>query len=69
MLVDDEELELRELQLGSNPQKCSDHLGTSGVLGCSLCRGWWFFYYIFKNSKNEFLYIINVHEETLGLLV
>ncbi|GLT94283.1 hypothetical protein SLE2022_120320 [Rubroshorea leprosula] len=38
MLVDDEELELRELQVGSNPQKCSDHLGTGGVFGCSLCR-------------------------------
>lgn len=40
MLVDDEELELRELQAGPNPLTCSDHLGTSGVLGCSLCKGW-----------------------------
>lgn len=40
MLVDDEELELRELQAGSNPLTCSDHLGTSGVLGCILCKGW-----------------------------
>ncbi|XVF31979.1 hypothetical protein REPUB_Repub17cG0042100 [Reevesia pubescens] len=38
MLVDDEELELRELQSGPNPLTCSDHLGTSGVLGCSLCK-------------------------------
>ncbi|XP_021300642.1 homeobox-DDT domain protein RLT3 isoform X1 [Herrania umbratica] len=38
MLVDDEELELRELQAGPNPLTCSDHLGTSGVLGCSLCK-------------------------------
>lgn len=38
MLVDDEELELRELQSGSNPQKCSDHLETSGQTGCSLCQ-------------------------------
>ncbi|XP_022771611.1 homeobox-DDT domain protein RLT3-like isoform X4 [Durio zibethinus] len=38
MLVDDEELELRELQAGTNPLTCSDHLGTRGVLGCSLCK-------------------------------
>ncbi|XWS31134.1 hypothetical protein CRYUN_Cryun23aG0051500 [Craigia yunnanensis] len=38
MLVDDEELELRELQAGPNQLTCSDHLGTSGVLGCSLCK-------------------------------
>ena len=39
MLVDDEELELSELQAGTNPLTCSDHLGTSGVLGCTLCKG------------------------------
>ncbi|KAE8675183.1 Homeodomain-like transcriptional regulator isoform 2 [Hibiscus syriacus] len=38
MLVDDEELELRELQAGSNPLTCADHLGTSRLLGCSLCK-------------------------------
>ncbi|GMI70898.1 hypothetical protein like AT4G12750 [Hibiscus trionum] len=38
MLVDDEELELRELQAGPNPLTCADHLGTSGLLGCSLCK-------------------------------
>lgn len=43
MLVDDEELELRELQAGSNPLTFLDHLGTSGAtnsgaLGCSLCE-------------------------------
>ncbi|XP_039031449.1 homeobox-DDT domain protein RLT3-like isoform X2 [Hibiscus syriacus] len=38
MLVDDEELELRELEAGPNPLTCADHLGTSGLLGCSLCK-------------------------------
>ncbi|XWS36650.1 hypothetical protein CRYUN_Cryun20dG0103400 [Craigia yunnanensis] len=38
LLVDDEELELSELQAGPNPLTCLDHLGTSGVLGCTLCR-------------------------------
>ncbi|XWS75947.1 hypothetical protein CRYUN_Cryun01aG0135400 [Craigia yunnanensis] len=38
ILVDDEELELRELQARPNPLTCSDHLSTSGVLGCSLCK-------------------------------
>ncbi|OMO96861.1 hypothetical protein CCACVL1_04754 [Corchorus capsularis] len=38
MLVDDEELELREQQAGPNPLTCSDHLGTSGVVGCFLCK-------------------------------
>lgn len=40
MLVDDEELEMRELRAGPNPLTCSDHLGASGLRGCSLCRGW-----------------------------
>lgn len=38
-LVDDEELELRELQAGPNPLTCSAHLATNGSHGCSLCKG------------------------------
>ncbi|KAJ1408166.1 WHIM2 domain [Sesbania bispinosa] len=38
MLIDDEELELRELQEGTNVLVCSDHLVASGMLGCSLCK-------------------------------
>lgn len=39
MLVDDEELELRELQsVGDTPSSC-DHFATSGLQGCSLCKG------------------------------
>ncbi|KAI4352724.1 hypothetical protein L6164_006945 [Bauhinia variegata] len=38
MLIDDEELELRELQAGPDPLICSDHLVGSGMLGCSLCK-------------------------------
>ncbi|KAL2342623.1 hypothetical protein Fmac_003908 [Flemingia macrophylla] len=38
MLIDDEELELRELQEGINLFMCSDHLAASGMLGCSLCK-------------------------------
>ncbi|RDX75003.1 Homeobox-DDT domain protein RLT3, partial [Mucuna pruriens] len=38
MLIDDEELELRELQEGTNLFMCSDHLAASGMLGCSLCK-------------------------------
>ncbi|KAE9607616.1 putative transcription factor & chromatin remodeling DDT family [Lupinus albus] len=38
MLIDDEELELRELQAGTDLLMCSDHLATSGMLGCSLCK-------------------------------
>ncbi|KAL1546123.1 homeobox-DDT domain protein RLT3-like [Salvia divinorum] len=38
MLLDDEELELRELQVGPNPLSCSAHLTTSGSHGCSLCK-------------------------------
>ncbi|XP_015868893.1 homeobox-DDT domain protein RLT3 [Ziziphus jujuba] len=38
MLVDDEELELRELQsVGDTPSSC-DHFATSGLQGCSLCK-------------------------------
>ncbi|KAG9146606.1 hypothetical protein Leryth_014623 [Lithospermum erythrorhizon] len=37
-LVDDEELELQELQAGSNPFTCSAHLKTNGLHGCSLCK-------------------------------
>lgn len=39
MLLDDEELELRELQVGPNPLSCSAHFPTSGSHGCSLCKG------------------------------
>ncbi|CAI9768373.1 unnamed protein product [Fraxinus pennsylvanica] len=38
MLVDDEELELRELQAGPNPLTCSAHFATNGSRGCSLCK-------------------------------
>ncbi|KAL3523710.1 hypothetical protein ACH5RR_016544 [Cinchona calisaya] len=37
-LVDDEELELRELQAGPNPVTCSAHFETNGLHGCSLCK-------------------------------
>lgn len=47
MLVDDEELELRVLQAGPNPLTCADHLGTRGLLGCSLCKGWVALYFLF----------------------
>lgn len=39
VLVDDEELELRELQAGPNPLRCSAHLASSGRHGCPLCKG------------------------------
>ncbi|CAA2978638.1 Hypothetical predicted protein [Olea europaea subsp. europaea] len=38
MLIDDEELELRELQAGPNPLTCSAHFTTNGSHGCSLCK-------------------------------
>ncbi|XP_022880809.1 homeobox-DDT domain protein RLT3-like isoform X1 [Olea europaea var. sylvestris] len=38
MLVDDEELELRELQAGPNPLTCSAHFATNASRGCSLCK-------------------------------
>jgi hypothetical protein len=38
-LVDDEELELRELQSGPNPLRCSAHLSSSGQHSCALCKG------------------------------
>ncbi|XP_071723804.1 homeobox-DDT domain protein RLT3 [Rutidosis leptorrhynchoides] len=38
MLVDDEELELREMQAGPNPVACSDHCSTNPQHGCSLCK-------------------------------
>ncbi|KAJ0960513.1 hypothetical protein J5N97_001603 [Dioscorea zingiberensis] len=38
VLVDDEELELRELQAGPNPLRCSAHLPSNGQLGCPLCK-------------------------------
>ncbi|KAK7369838.1 hypothetical protein VNO80_11884 [Phaseolus coccineus] len=38
MLIDDEELELRELQEGTNLFRCSNHLAASGMLACSLSK-------------------------------
>ncbi|KAE9614034.1 putative transcription factor & chromatin remodeling DDT family [Lupinus albus] len=38
MLIDDEELEMRDLEAGTDLLMCSDHLATSGILGCSLCK-------------------------------
>ncbi|KAM7530190.1 hypothetical protein LguiB_033600 [Lonicera macranthoides] len=38
MLVDDEELELRELQAGPNPLTCCAHFSTNKLNGCSLCK-------------------------------
>ncbi|ESW32216.1 hypothetical protein PHAVU_002G303200 [Phaseolus vulgaris] len=38
MLIDDEELELRELQEGTNLSRCSNHLAASGMLACSLSK-------------------------------
>ena len=38
VLMDDEELELRELQAGPNPLACS-HLAIDGRHSCSLCKG------------------------------
>ncbi|XP_068653269.1 homeobox-DDT domain protein RLT3-like isoform X2 [Aristolochia californica] len=37
-LMDDEELELRDLQAGPNPLTCSAHLQMNGMHGCSLCK-------------------------------
>lgn len=39
MLLDDEELELRELQAGQNPPTCSAHFASNPVHGCSFCKG------------------------------
>ncbi|KAF8007499.1 hypothetical protein BT93_K1498 [Corymbia citriodora subsp. variegata] len=38
MLVDDEEMEMRELQAGPKPLCCSDHIASNGSHGCSLCK-------------------------------
>ncbi|QHO01857.1 hypothetical protein HN873_044237 [Arachis hypogaea] len=38
MLVDDEELEMREFRAGTNMLLCSDHLAASGMFGCALCK-------------------------------
>ncbi|CAH2079366.1 unnamed protein product [Thlaspi arvense] len=38
VLVDDEELEMRERQEGANPLTCSCHLPSSGSHGCFLCK-------------------------------
>lgn len=39
VLVDDEELEMRDRQEGSNALTCSCHLPSSGSHGCFLCKG------------------------------
>lgn len=38
-LIDDEEIEMRELQTRPDTHPCSDHPAFSGILGCSLCKG------------------------------
>ncbi|MQL83362.1 hypothetical protein Taro_015854, partial [Colocasia esculenta] len=38
ILMDDEELELSELQTGTNPPRCSAHLASEGRNGCPLCK-------------------------------
>lgn len=38
-LADDEELELRELQAGPNPLRCSLHFASNGRHDCPLCKG------------------------------
>ncbi|XP_011008202.1 PREDICTED: uncharacterized protein LOC105117236 isoform X1 [Populus euphratica] len=38
MLVDDEELELRELRAGPNPLTCTEHFAANRLYGCSLCK-------------------------------
>nr|POE98196.1 homeobox-ddt domain protein rlt3 [Quercus suber] len=40
MLLDDEELELQELEVGPNPLRCSDRFTANGVHGFSLYKGW-----------------------------
>ncbi|KAG6482178.1 homeobox-DDT domain protein RLT3-like [Zingiber officinale] len=37
-LIDDEELELEELQVGPNPLRCTAHLASNGRHGCPLCK-------------------------------
>lgn len=39
LLVDDEELELRELQAGTHTVGACDHFMTNGANSCSLCKG------------------------------
>lgn len=38
LLVDDEEMEMRELRAGPKPLCCSDHISSNGSHGCSLCK-------------------------------
>lgn len=38
-LVDDEELELKELQAGPNPVTCCSHFSRNKLHSCSLCKG------------------------------
>lgn len=39
MLMDDEDLELRELEGVPDPPGCSGHSSTNAHQGCSLCKG------------------------------
>ena len=45
MLVDDEELELRELRAGPNPLTCTEHFAANRLFGCSLCKGLFWLYF------------------------
>ena len=62
MLVDDEELELRELQAGSNPLTCGGHFAAAGNYGCSLCKGLFLFFCL--NFEN---WLLASYVYTLGL--
>lgn len=42
MLVDDEELELRELRAGLT---CTEHFAANRLYGCSLCKGLFWLYF------------------------
>ncbi|CAH9146770.1 unnamed protein product [Cuscuta epithymum] len=39
LLMDDEELELKDLQTGPDPLTCCTHFTRNGLHGCSLCKG------------------------------
>ena len=58
LLVDDEELELRELQAGPNPLRCSAHFATNGLHGCSLCKGWYEYFVVVIITVLLFLLLI-----------
>ncbi|CAL1408034.1 unnamed protein product [Linum trigynum] len=38
LLMDDEEVEMRELQAGPSPLTCSEHCAANGLHSCSLCK-------------------------------